>query len=229
MSLGAFLLAVNYAILVYFLLINGVYLFLYALSFVEISDYARREVFSGFDELFASNYAPPVSVIVPAYNEEKSIASSVRSFLSLHYPQFEVVVVNDGSGDRTMEVLKREFDLSDSDRPIQRAIETEDIRCVYTSPTENIVALDKNNGGKADALNAGICAAGYPFVCCIDADVILEEGSLLRVARPMIESQNVAAVGGIVRVANGCEVDKGRILEVKTSRSPLPNFQIVEY
>jgi cellulose synthase/poly-beta-1,6-N-acetylglucosamine synthase-like glycosyltransferase len=170
-----------------------------------------------------------VSLIVPAYNEEATIAASVRSFLALRYPLFEVVVVNDGSGDRTVEVLRREFDLWESDQPVRIQLETQPIRGVYSSPAERLVLLDKENGGKADALNAGICAANYPLVCCIDADIILEEDALLRVARPMIESSKVVAVGGIVRVANGCEVDSGRVVEVKTPRAAIPNFQIVEY
>ena len=115
MSFEGFVLAVNYAILGYFLVLNAFYLLLYAISFFEISSYSRKEIFSGFAELFTSNYAPPVSVIVPAYNEEATISASVRSFLSLQYPLFEVVVVNDGSKDRTIEVLREEFDLSESD------------------------------------------------------------------------------------------------------------------
>jgi len=224
-----FILAVNYFILGYFLVINGVYVGLYVISFAEIADYVRREVFSGFSELFTSNYAPPVSVVVPAYNEEATIAESVRSFLTLHYPLHEVVVVNDGSKDATLEVLMREFDLYESDQPVRLQLETAPLRGVYTSPTERLVVVDKESGGKSDALNAGVCAASYPLVCCLDADIILEEDALLRVARPMIESSAVAAVGGIVRVANGCEFEKGRIIEVKTPKKALPNLQIVEY
>lgn len=229
MTLGDFIVYVNYFVLGYFLVINGVYLALYAISFAEIADYVRREVFSGFSELFTSNYAPPVSVIVPAYNEEATITGSVRSFLTLHYPLHEVVVVNDGSKDATLEVLTREFDLYESDQPVRRQLDFAPLRGVYTAASERLVVVDKENGGKADALNAGICAANYPLVCCMDADIILEEDALLRVARPMIESSEVAAVGGIVRVANGCEFEKGRIVKVRTPRKPLPNFQIVEY
>jgi cellulose synthase/poly-beta-1,6-N-acetylglucosamine synthase-like glycosyltransferase len=108
-------------------------------------------------------------------------------------------------------------------------LETAPLRGIYTSPTERLIVVDKENGGKSDALNSGICAASYPLVCCMDADIILEEDALLRVARPMIESGSVAAVGGIIRVANGCEFEKGRLVKVKTPRKPLPNFQIVEY
>jgi cellulose synthase/poly-beta-1,6-N-acetylglucosamine synthase-like glycosyltransferase len=228
-SLSEFVLAVNYFVLGYFLAINGVYLVLYLISFAEIADYVRREVFSGFSELFTSNYAPPVSVVVPAYNEEATIAESVRSFLALHYPMHEMVVVNDGSKDRTLEVLTEEFDLHESDQPVRLQLKTAPLRGIYTAASERLVVVDKENGGKSDALNAGICAAHYPLVCCIDADIILEEDALLRVARPMIESSDVAAVGGIIRVANGCEFEKGRIVSVKSPRKSLPNFQIVEY
>lgn len=229
MRLESFVLGVNYAILGYFLLLNGVYLLLYVVSFVKISDHARRDLYSGLPELFTSNYAPPVSIIVPAYNEEATIAASVRSFLALHYPLFEVVVVNDGSKDRTVEVLREEFDLPESDQPVRIQLETRPVRTVYASSAERLILVHKENGGKADALNAGICAASYPFVCCIDADIIIDEDALLRVARPMIESSRVVATGGIVRVANGCEVEKGRVVKIKTPRHPLPSFQIVEY
>jgi cellulose synthase/poly-beta-1,6-N-acetylglucosamine synthase-like glycosyltransferase len=220
---------VNYFVLGYFLAINAIYFVLYLISFVEIADYVRREIFSGFSELFTSNYAPPVSVVVPAYNEEATITESVRSFLTLHYPLHEVIVVNDGSRDGTLEILMQEFGLYESDQPMRMQLETAPLRGIYTSPTERLIVVDKENGGKSDALNAGICAASYPLVCCMDADIILEEDALLRVARPMIESGSVAAVGGIIRVANGCEFEKGRLVKVKTPRKPLPNFQIVEY
>lgn len=229
MSLESFVLGINYVVLGYFLLLNGFYLLLYAVSFVEISDYARREIYNGLPELFTSNYAPPVSIIVSAYGEEATIVASVRSFLALRYPLFEIVVVNDGSKDRTVEVLREEFDLSESDQPVRIQLETQPIRAVYASPAERLILVDKENGGKADALNAGICAANYPFVCCIDADIILDEDALLRVARPMIESSQVVAVGGIVRVANGCEVESGRVVKIRTPRNPVVNFQIVEY
>ncbi len=229
MTLSDFVVWVNYFVLIYFLVINGVYLTLYLISFIEIADYVRREVFSGFSELFTSNYAPPVSVVVPAYNEEASIVDSVRSFLTLTYPLHEVVVVNDGSRDATLEVLMEEFDLYETDQPVRQQLNFAPLRGVYASTSERLIVVDKENGGKADALNAGVCTANYPLVCCLDADIILEEDALLRVARPMIESSEVAAVGGIVRVANGCEFEKGRIIKVKTPKKALPNFQIVEY
>ncbi len=229
MSVSDLLLAANYCVLGYFLLLNAVYLALYLISFLEIRDYARRERFSGLTELFTSAYAPPVSVIVPAYNEQATIAASVRSFLALHYPLHEVVVVNDGSTDNTLEILRQEFDLWESDQPVRIQLVTAPLRAVYASARERLIVVDKENGGKADSLNAGICVARYPLVCCIDADIILEEDALLRLARPMIESSEVVAVGGIVRAVNGCRVENGRVTEVRTPNGVLANFQIVEY
>ena len=229
MSFSDFLLYFNYLVLLYFLALNGVYLALYVLSFREITYAVRRDLFSGLSELFASNYAPPISIIVPAYNESATIATSVRSLLALRYPLHEVVVVNDGSKDETLEILKREFGLYESDQPVWQQIETARMRGVYVSPVERLVVVDKENGGRSDALNAGICAASYPLVCVTDADVIMQEDALLRIARPMVESSEVVAVGGVIRVANGCEVDAGRVVEIKTPNKALPNFQIVEY
>lgn len=229
MSLSDFVITFNYFVVVYFLAINGIYLTLYCISFVEVLDYAKREVFSGLDELFASKYAPPVSVIVPAYNEEKTIAYSIRSLLALHYPQHEVIVTNDGSKDRTLPVLIEEFDLYESDQPIRLQLDTAPIRGIYASPDGRLTVVDKDNGGRSDALNAGICAARYPFILLTDADVVMEEDALLRIARPLIESSEVAGVGGIIRVANGCKIEDGRVVEPRTPKEAVPTFQIVEY
>ena len=147
MTLSDFIVYVNYFVLGYFVVINGVYLVLYLISFAEIADYVKREVYSGLSELSTSSYAPPVSVVVPAYNEEATIVDSVRSFLSLQYPKHEVVVVNDGSRDSTLKVLMEEFDLYESDRPVRVQLETEPVRGIYTSQFENLIVVDKENGG----------------------------------------------------------------------------------
>lgn len=228
-ALATIILIADYIVLGYFLLINGVYAVLYIISYFELSSYTRKEKFSGFSDLLSSDFAPAVSVIVPAYNEEATIAASVRSFLALQYPRHEVIVVNDGSKDGTLDVLIQEFKLWGSDQPIQQELKTAPLKAVYRSASERLTLIDKENGGKADALNLGICAAKYPFVCCIDADIILEEDALLRIARPLIESSEVVAVGGIVRVANGCEIDHGRVVNVRTPKSSLALFQAVEY
>lgn len=229
MGLSDFVISFNYFVVVYFLAINGVYLALYALSFVEVLDYAKREVFSGLDELFTSKYAPPVSVLVPAYNEEMTIIEGVRSLLALRYSQHEVIVVNDGSKDHTLEVLIDEFGLYESDRPVRMQLETAEIRGIYVSSNGRLTVVDKGNGGRSDALNAATCVAQYPFVLLTDADVVMEEDALLRIARPLVESSGVAAVGGIIRVANGCKIEQGRVVEPRTPKKAIPTFQIVEY
>ena len=215
--------------LVYLALVTAAQLLLYVVSFVEVSGYVRREPFSALPDLFASSYVPPVSVIVPAYNEAATIADSVRSILALRYPGHEVVVVNDGSTDDTLGVLRREFDLVQAVRPVRRELPSAAVRGVYAGQEAPLVVIDKINGGKADALNAGVSAARYPLVCCVDADVVLESDALLRIVRPMAESSEVAAVGGLVRAANGSRIESGRLLSAATPRGLLPNIQIVEY
>jgi cellulose synthase/poly-beta-1,6-N-acetylglucosamine synthase-like glycosyltransferase len=213
----------------YFVLVNLGQLALYAVSFVEVSGYVRRVAFSALPDLFASNYVPPVSVVVPAYNEAATIADSVRSFLSLHYPGHEVIVVNDGSTDDTLDVLRREFGLIPSVHPMRQELSSAPVRGVYTAEASPLIVIDKLNGGKADALNAGVSAARYPLVCCVDADIVLEEEALLRIVRPMAESSDVAAVGGLVRVANGSRIEDGRLVRAAVPRGLLASIQVVEY
>ena len=177
-----------------------------------------------------SGYEPPVSLIVPAHNEEATIASSVRSMLQLEYPELEVVVVNDGSRDGTLEALQREFALVPYPEAYWRRIETRPVRAIYRSTRHpNLRVIDKENGGKADALNAGINAARFPLVCNVDADSILERGSLRRVVVPFLEDPRTIASGGTVRIANGCEVRSGFLEKVGLPSNMLALLQIVEY
>ena len=173
---------------------------------------------------------PPISVVVPAYNEELTIVASVRSILQLRYADFEVVVVNDGSRDGTLAVLTEAFALEVFPQAYHARLEARPVRGVYRSATNpNLVVIDKENGGKADGINAGINASRYPLFCCIDADSILERDSLLRVVQPFIEDSRTVACGGTVRLVNGGEVRQGRLLRVGMPSSWLARFQIVEY
>ncbi len=175
--------------------------------------------------------APPVSIIVPAYNEAATIADSLRSLLALEYPDFRVVVVNDGSSDRTLEVLIDAFALEptaiDRVSPLAHA----PLRGLYRSPRHaNLVVLDKANSGKADALNAGLGQVTTELFCAVDADSLLEADGLLRVVQPFIEDpERVVAVGGTVRVANGCGVRAGRVRSVALPKKLLPMLQTIEY
>jgi cellulose synthase/poly-beta-1,6-N-acetylglucosamine synthase-like glycosyltransferase len=178
-----------------------------------------------------SEVALPISLLAPAFNEEATIVESVRSLLALEYPQFEVLVVNDGSKDATLAVMIDAFEL----RPVARAFESpvphKPVRGVYGSPRfPNLIVVDKVNGGKADALNAGISLCRTPLFCAIDADSILEPDALLRVVQPFVDDpQRTIAAGGTIRIANGCKVRAGRVVEVGLPKKLLPLLQVMEY
>jgi cellulose synthase/poly-beta-1,6-N-acetylglucosamine synthase-like glycosyltransferase len=178
-----------------------------------------------------ADLAPPIAVIAPAYNEELTIVESTRALLSLHYPEFEVIVINDGSKDATLQVLIDAFEV----RPVRRyhdlAVWNKPIRGLYANPDiPRLIVVDKENGGKADAMNAGINVARAPLVCVIDADTLLEADALMRVVRPFIEEPvKTVAVGGTIRIANGCRVEAGRIVDAKLPRNFLALVQVVEY
>lgn len=178
-----------------------------------------------------SDVTPPVAVIAPAYNEEKTIVENVRSLLALHYPNFEVILVNDGSTDGTLATLIRTFELAPVERSYDRAVQHQDLRGLYGSARHpRLLVVDKLNGGKADALNAGINLARSPLFCSIDADSILEADALLRAVRPFIEDpERMVAVGGTIRIANGCRISAGRVTAVGIPRNWLALFQVVEY
>lgn len=175
--------------------------------------------------------APPVSIVAPAFNEEANIVESTRSLLGLRYPAFEVIVVSDGSTDATIERLASAFDLRRASVDFDRPLLHQEISCVYRSVTNpNLTVIDKSNGGKSDALNAGLNAARHPLFCCVDADSVLEFDALLRIVQPFVDDPlHVVASGGSVCVANGCTVQGGRVTSVGLSRNPLALVQTVEY
>lgn len=175
--------------------------------------------------------APRISVIAPAFNEELSIAQSVRSLLSLQYPDLEVIVVNDGSKDRTMEILNEEFDLSPVHLEIDRALHITRARGCYKSGAyANLLVVDKENGRKADATNAGISYSSGELICIVDSDSVIDPDGLLRAVQPFIEGDgSVIAVGGSIRIANGCTISDGHVMEVGTGTAFIPLFQTLEY
>ncbi|MHA6316310.1 glycosyltransferase family 2 protein [Altererythrobacter sp. CAU 1778] len=178
-----------------------------------------------------SEQAPSISVLAPAFNEELNIVESTRSLMALQYPDFEVVVINDGSKDATLQRLIEEFSLVRVERFVDTIVRHAPVRGFYASPHyPRLLVVDKENGGKSDALNAGINCCRTSLFCAIDADSILEPDALLRVVRPFIDDPHLTiAAGGTIRIANGCKVDSGRISEINLPRNFLALVQIVEY
>lgn len=176
--------------------------------------------------------APPIALLAPAYNEALTVAESVRSLLSIRYPEFEIIVINDGSTDATLQILIDTFSLTLSQsRDYELTVPHQPIRGLYASKLHpRLLVIDKENGGKADALNAGLNLATAPIVCSMDADSLLEPDSLLRAVQPFLEDpQRVIAVGGTIRVANGCTIADGRIVKIGAPRSLLALMQTIEY
>jgi cellulose synthase/poly-beta-1,6-N-acetylglucosamine synthase-like glycosyltransferase len=220
----------NGIVLLYFLLLNGSYLATALFAAVALRRYALRLKTMDLERFLRSGAAPPITLISPAYNEEPTLEEAVRSLLSLNYPDYEVLVCNDGSTDGTLEALTEAFNLEPVPRVPMGDIPTARVRGTYRSRRyPNLWVLDKENGGKADALNAGINHCRSALFCAMDADTILERDSLLRVVRPFLEDSRTVAAGGIIRIVNGCKVRKGHVEEVRMPRKLLPRLQVLEY
>jgi cellulose synthase/poly-beta-1,6-N-acetylglucosamine synthase-like glycosyltransferase len=173
---------------------------------------------------------PRVSIVVPAHNEAVTIVESLRALLTLQYPFYEIVLVNDGSGDDTLARLIAAYDLYEVPPAVMRKLSTKGVRAYYRSRTwSKLLVVDKENGGKADALNVGLDAARFPYVLACDADTLIEPDALLRLARPFLFDQKIAAVGGTIRVVNGCTVEHGRVTEARVAPEWLAGIQTVEY
>ena len=209
---------------------NLVYLVLLVVAFVVM---ATRQSFRQSRALWSGlvDLAPPITVIAPAFDEEATVVENVRSLMALKYPRFTVVLVNDGSNDGTLGALEAAFGLVPADRAPRSELEHAPVRGVYTSPAlPNLLVVDKENGGKADALNAGLTYAESDLVCAVDVDCLLEADALLRVVQPFVEDpDHVVAMGGTVRVANGCAVKGGRIKRIGLPGNLLARLQTVEY
>lgn len=221
----------NLIALAYFLTLDVIYATLLGVSFWESGRHMRRARFGGYDRVLRSPFTLPVSIIVPAYNEEATIVETVNALRLLEYGEFQIVVVDDGSQDATLARLVERFSMERVDRPVRMVLPCRPIRCVYASPmVPDLLVVAKDNGGKADALNAGIDAARYPLFCAIDADTILESDALLRIVKPFMERpRETVAAAGMVRVVNGCRVRQGRVVRVGTPRDGLAVLQVVEY
>ncbi|RLM70749.1 glycosyltransferase [Halorubrum sp. Atlit-8R] len=218
-------------IVTYYLLINAGYLLIHVLALFQLRDNVRESAWDPSFRAFDSPFYPGVAMVVPAYNEAANIVESVRSMLALNYPDQEIVVVNDGSSDATLERLEDAFGLRPVDAEVPYDVPSEPIRQVYRSAThENLLVVDKENGGKSDALNAGVWLTDQELFCAVDADTVIDRDALLDVVAPFLEEPTrTVASGGTIRVANECVIQDGQVKETNLPKTGLAGVQVMEY
>lgn len=221
----------NYYLAFYSALINSIYLLLLLFSRINVSKQIRLWNCKSQKMLFKKKMLPGVSIIAPAFNEEKMIIESTNSLLNLTYPDYELIIVNDGSKDDTLNTLIDYYNLKRVDYAYDKKLNTEPIRGVYiNSSLPKLIVVDKENGGKADSLNTGIMISNKEYICCIDSDSLLEDDALLKLASQMLDEEvETPALGGNVYPVNGCKVEHGHISGTKIPDNPLARFQTVEY
>jgi hypothetical protein len=223
----------NNVIFYYALIAMGSYVFLALLSAIELGSYMRKNSYIDYREILVSPLAPSISILAPAFNEEATIVDNIRSLLSLHYSNYEVIVINDGSKDSTLQQIKEFYHLEQVNFAVNYQIPTKDVRGVYksTHPSfSKLTVVDKENGGKSDALNVGINVSNKDLILCIDVDCIVEEDALLKLVKPFLEEKYpVIASGGVVRIANSCVVEDGKLVEVNMPNNFWSRVQVLEY
>lgn len=216
------------------LILFGSYLLLGLFSAIALRKYLRKNSYINYNSLVLSPLSPKISIIAPAFNESKTIIDNIRTLLSLYYNNFEVIIVNDGSTDNTFELIKDAYDLIRVNYYFDYRIPCERIKGVYRSknPSYNrLTVIDKVNGGKADSLNAGINISHSNLFVSIDADSIIEADSILKLVKPFLEEKErkVIGTGGVIRIVNSCDVERGHIREIKIPSKILPRLQVLEY
>ena len=210
------------------------YLLLGIFSTLKLRRHMRVDSYTNYESVAISPLSPSVSIIVPAYNESGSIVNSIQALLGLHYRNFEVIVINDGSTDGMLKLLKKEFSLSKTNYFFDYKIPCERIRGVYKSTKQEfskLTIIDKVNGGKSDAANAGINVCRNDLVLAIDADSVIESDSLVKMVKPFLEEgdRKVIGTGGVIRILNSCEVEKGKVKKINLPKKILPRIQVLEY
>lgn len=211
------------------------YIFIAVLSSLDLSFYVKKSKYFRFNTVREYKLLPSISIIAPAYNEEASIIENIRSLLSLEYPKVEVIIVNDGSKDNSLQKVIDYYGLVKVEYALNGKIPTAQVRGIYKSTMvayNNLIYVDKENGGKADALNAGINISRSDLFLAVDVDCIIEHDAILRMVKPFIEEEGdrkVIAAGGVVRVANSCKIKDGRITEINYPKNLWAKFQVLEY
>ncbi len=232
--LQVFTFIVDHLILIYSVAITGSYLILGVVSGFYLTRYMRGTRADDYSRIINSPLAPEVSVIAPCYNEAKSIVANIRALLNLHYNNYDVIVVNDGSTDGSLQQAIEAYELKQVSYYVNERLETRPIRAIYRSTNKayhNLTVVDKVNGGKSDALNAGLNLSNKSYVVCMDVDSIIEHDALLKLAQPFLKQgkKKLIAVGGVVHVANSCKIEKGRLIKRRVPRGFLARVQVIEY
>lgn len=224
----------TYGIFIYstFLLLSYIAIAIFSIG--ETRKYVHKNSFTDYRILASSVHAPSVSILAPAYNEGMTIVENIRSLLSIYYVNLELIVINDGSKDDCLQKMIAAYDLEKIDYFVDYKIKTKEVRGVYKSRNpiyHKLLVVDKVNGGKADALNVGINISSNKYLVCIDVDCILEQDALLKMVKPFLEQtdEKVIASGGVVRIANSCVIEDGKLVKVKLASDYLPRMQILEY
>ena len=210
------------------------YIALSILSIINLIHYLRKNSFVDYGIILTSPLAPSISLLAPAHNEGVGIVEHVRSLLSIHYAKLEVIIINDGSTDDSLEKLIKGFQLEPVKFSINQQLPSKPVNAVYksTNPSfKQLTVVDKVKGGKSDALNAGINISRNTLITCVDVDCILESDAILKMVKHFIEpsTSRVIATGGVIRIANSCEIKNGQIVKVHVPKDYLPRAQTLEY
>lgn len=226
----SFIVIFNYFCMAFTLLLSVIYIIQMFVSLFRVRRNYDKHFSDDYRRYTDSHNLLPISLIIPAYNEQENIVQNVRSLMKLNYPEYEIIVVNDGSTDKTGELLINAFEMHMIETSIRYRIPTKDIRGVYySSKYPNLLYVDKENGGKSDALNAGINISSYPLFTCLDADSRIEKDALLMLSLEFIKDSRTVIAGGIVRIANGSRIVDGEFKGFSMPKKLVERFQIVEY
>lgn len=221
---------VNYFALFYLIMVQSMYFLQLIRATNSLKKYKQKLKYSDFKRYMDSENMVPISIIVPAYNESATIVDNLKNLLTIDFPNYEIIMVNDGSTDETLQLVIEAYEMVLMEMPYKVSIPTNVVKAFYYSPQyPNLIVVDKENGGKADTLNVGINISKYPVFISMDADSLLEKEALIRITLPFLNNSQVVAVGGTIRVSSGCKIEDGVITKVDLPKTSLGRIQTVEY
>ena len=217
--------------LTYFLLLNNFYTLLTILTIFALHRRNKEYNCEDLNQLMRFDIEPPaVTIIMAAYNEQKVILESVQAALNVEFAYINIIVVNDGSTDQTLQTLIDHYQLTPVPPAIPAHLKTAPVKQLYRSKLyPNFMVVDKENGGREDANNAGVNACATPYFVGVDADSFIEPDALSRFMQHLLTIKDTCAMGGALRIVNGCVIKNGRIEQVHFPKSWFGKMQIIEY